>query len=81
MSRGLERLPVELKQSSRVMRGLDPRVHLLAKKMDCRVEPAMTNSTLSENALTEIIRVPNQRGIVQLERGRFHLAQRGRNVY
>jgi hypothetical protein len=21
------------------MRGLDPRIHLLAKKMDCRVEP------------------------------------------
>jgi hypothetical protein len=40
MSRGLERIPVELKQPSRVMRGLDPRIHLLAKKMDCRVEPS-----------------------------------------
>jgi hypothetical protein len=24
---------------STVMRGLDPRIHLLAKKMDCRVKP------------------------------------------
>jgi len=33
---------------STVMRGLDPRIHLLATKMDCRVSPlrggpAMTN--------------------------------------
>jgi hypothetical protein len=26
-------------QSLRVTRGLDPRVHLLGEKMDCRVKP------------------------------------------
>jgi hypothetical protein len=26
-----------------VMRGLDPRIHLLAKRMDCRVKPGNDN--------------------------------------
>jgi hypothetical protein len=28
---------------STVMRGLDPRIHLLAKRMDCRVKPGNDN--------------------------------------
>jgi hypothetical protein len=30
------------------MRGLDPRIHLLAKKMDCRVEPGNDDRDLIE---------------------------------
>jgi hypothetical protein len=34
-----KQIPVELNLSLYVMRGLDPRIHLLAKMMDCRVKP------------------------------------------
>jgi hypothetical protein len=29
-----------------VMRGLDPRIHLLRKMMDCRVKPGNGNQTI-----------------------------------
>jgi hypothetical protein len=35
----LQRIPVELNVLLYVMRGLDPRIHLLTKMMDCRVKP------------------------------------------
>jgi hypothetical protein len=31
--------PGQIEPLSIVMRGLDPRIHLLAKRMDCRVKP------------------------------------------
>jgi hypothetical protein len=35
-----------------VMRGLDPRIHLLAKRMDCRVKPGNDNRfNMTGNAL------------------------------
>jgi hypothetical protein len=40
----LERIPMSL--NTIVTRGLDPRVHLLRKKMDCRVKPG--NDELSQ---------------------------------
>jgi hypothetical protein len=37
---------------STVMRGLDPRIHLLAKRMDCRVKPGNDNRfNMTGNAL------------------------------
>jgi hypothetical protein len=36
---GSRRISVELNLPLGVMRGLDPRIHLLLKKMDCRVKP------------------------------------------
>jgi len=44
----------------RVTRGLDPRVHRLRKKMDCRSGPAMTPAftvALSSSALTTLFTV------------------------
>jgi hypothetical protein len=37
--RKLERIPMKLIHRSLVTRGLDPRVHLLRIRMDCRVKP------------------------------------------
>jgi hypothetical protein len=39
----------EVDPFSGVTRGLDPRVHLLRKKMDCRVKPAMTEDNESSS--------------------------------
>ena len=40
MLRVLERIPIGLNWTPVIVtRGLDPRVHLFRKKMDCRVKP------------------------------------------
>jgi len=37
--RPIDRVPMKLTHLSTVTRGLNPRVHPLRKKMDCRVKP------------------------------------------
>src|SRR3984893_2374802 len=49
---------------STVMRGLDPRIHLLAKRMDCRVKPGNDNRfnmTRNRYSTTNVDYCPPQR--------------------
>jgi hypothetical protein len=48
----LQRIPLEL---NGVMRGLDPRIHLLAKRMDCRVKPGNDRTQSSLRRLRKLV--------------------------